>query len=494
MKTTALLAATLAASCVFAGETASPAAAPAATNAPPPAVLEGAPRVRANAGGDFRLRQEIMHNVPGLPGAPGAMMPRAYREAQNHIRYRVRAWGRLDVDDFTLYARVVDEMREHIVKNGAKRKRRSYNFPDELVLDNLYFAGRGLFDGFFDFSLGRQDLFDGRHSVLGLDRMMLDGAPYVGSRSCYADMARFTFHTSDASSLDAFALYDNGRNIYRYGNHLSRGRPMNAIHPGDGPGMDEWGGGLVWNDRLLDGALPYQLYSVHKHNESYIAAGGRHVKDKQITALGVHVMPEFNENLSFDFDAAKQFGTCNGGRQAGGWMAYAAADLHKASSHEGIRPYARLSAYYLSGDRRSRGEGDNDTAWDPMWARAPCDSEMMQYGTLYGLGYWSNMLYTRLTIGAEFGPRHGVYAYSGPMWAAAQDRFGHADGSGESMFKGVLSAARYDFPILLAPKNATGFKRLQVFGHVVAEVFNPGDYYDTSRPSYFIRWEFSVSF
>lgn len=62
------------------------------------------------------------------------------------------------------------------------------------------------------------------------------------------------------------------------------------------------------------------------------------------------------------------------------------------------------------------------------------------------------------------------------------------------MFKGVLSCARYDFPIILAPKNAKGADRFEIFGHLLAEVFNPGDYYDSSRPSYFIRWEFTVKF
>ncbi len=451
-------------------------------------------QLRADAGGDFRLRQEIMHNVPGLPGAPGAMMPLSYKEAQNHIRYRARAWGRLDYENFTLYGRLVDEMREYVVKNGKKRKDRNYNFPDEVVLDNLYLEGRGLYDDFLDIRIGRQDLFDGRHSVFGLDRIMLDGAPYVGSRSCYADMARFTFHTTETSKLDAFALYDNGRNNLRYGSRHSRGRPMNAIHPGDNPKMDEWGGGLVWNDELFEGTLPYQLYSIHKHTEKYTSALGEKMPDKQVTTFGVHVMPELTENVSFDLDAAKQFGTRSNGTQAGGWMGYAAIDFHKAETYRGIRPYTRLSAYYLSGDRRRTGAHDNDTAWDPMWARSPCDSEMMQYGTLYGLGYWSNMLYTKATLGAEFGPHHSLAFYTGPMWAAVQDRAGHADGAGESMFKGVLSSLRYDFPILLRPKDATGLKRFEVFGHVVGEVFNPGDYYDSSRPAYFIRWEFTIRF
>lgn len=447
-----------------------------------------------DAGADLRVRQEIMHNVPGLPGAPGAVMPRAYKEMQNHIRYRPRVWARLDTERFTLYGRLVDEMREYPVKNGVKRRNRSYTFPDEIVLDNLYLEGRGLFDGLLDLRLGRQDLLERGHSVFGLDRVLQDGTPYDGSRSCFADMARLTFHTSDTSKLDAFALYDNSRNDIRWGNRLSRGRPLTALHPGDSPDMDEWGGGLVWHDRLVDGRLPYQLYVLHKHAEAYTAPGGARVPDKQLTTVGARVQPEATDNLSFDFDAAQQFGTRSNGTQAGGAMGYAAVDVHKAKSYAGIRPYTRLSAYYLSGDRRRTGAHDGDTAWDPMWARAPQDSELMQYGTLYGLGYWSNMLYAKLTIGADLGARHALCAYSGPMWAAVQDRLGHADGSGGSLFKGVLSAVRYDFPLRLAPKGARGADRFEIFGHLLAEVFNPGDYYDSSRPAYFLRWELTFAF
>lgn len=470
-------------------------ACPAATHAAPAeAGAAEASALAFDAGADLRVRQEIMHNVPGLPGAPGAVLPRARKELQNHIRYRPRVWTRLDAARFTLYARLVDEMREYPVKNGVKRKSRSYTFPDEVVLDNLYLEGRGLFDGLLDLRLGRQDLLERGRSVFGLDRVLQDGTPYDGSRACFADMARATFHASDTATLDAFALYDNGRNDLRWGNRLSRGRPLNALHPGDSPDMDEWGGGLVWRDALGAGALPYQLYVLHKHAEAYTAPGGARVPDKQITTVGARVMPEAGENLSFDLDAAQQFGTRSNGTQAGGAMGYAAVDVHKAKTHAGVRPYARLSAYYLSGDRRRTGADDNDTAWDPMWARAPQDSELMQYGTLYGLGYWSNMLYAKLTLGAELGARHALAAYSGPMWAAAQDRLGHADGSGGSLFKGVLSAVRYDFPLLLAPRGARGADRFEVFGHLLAEVFHPGDYYDSSRPAYFLRWELTFTF
>ena len=188
------------------------------TNAVPEVTVEPDSGLKADAGADIRVRQEIMHNVVGNPGGAGAMMRAPYKKDINHFRFRPRVWGRLDYENFTLYGRLVDEFREYVVKNGARRKDRNYNFPDEVALDNLYLEGRGLFDGFLDFRLGRQDLFERGHSVFGLDRTLFDGAPYVGSRSAYADMAKFTFHTSDDSKLDAFAIYDNGRNMYRYGN------------------------------------------------------------------------------------------------------------------------------------------------------------------------------------------------------------------------------------------------------------------------------------
>ena len=468
------------------------------TNVPPAEIAETSSKLKANAGADFRVRQEIMHNVPGLPGAPGAMLPRSKKEAINQFRFRPRVWGRLDYENFGLYTRLVNETREYVVENGQRHADRNYTFPDEVVVDNLYFEGMGLFDGFLDFRFGRQDLFDGKHSVLGLDHIMQDGAPYVGSRSCYADMARFTLHPTEDSKLDMFALYDNGRNVLRWGNHNSDNRPMNALNPRDSPGMDEWGGGAVWASDLFEKRLPYQIYAVHKHTESYWARwtpAPTRMAEKQITTLGVRVQPQVTESFSFDFEGAKQFGSkSNGGKQAGGWMGYAAMDLHPQISKE-WQPYARLSAYYLSGDRhRTDDENDNDTAWDPMWARSPNDSELFQYGTVYGPGYWSNMLYTKLTLGADFGPHHGLCAYSGPMWAAVNDHIGQVGATGGSSYKGWNSSIRYDFPVWLAPKGAKGMDRFEVFGHVVAEMFNPGDYYDSTRPAYFLRWEFIFKF
>ena len=121
------------------------AAAQGQTNDPPAEAAAAAEtsssKLKANAGADLRVRQEIMHNVPGLPGGPGAMLPRERREAINQFRFRPRVWGRLDYENFGLYARLANETREYVVKNGQRHADRNYTFPDEVIIDNLYFEG-----------------------------------------------------------------------------------------------------------------------------------------------------------------------------------------------------------------------------------------------------------------------------------------------------------------------------------------------------------------
>ena len=58
----------------------------------------------------------------------------------------------------------------------------------------------------------------------------------------------------------------------------------------------------------------------------------------------------------------------------------------------------------------------------------------------------------------------------------------------------LLSAVRYDFPILLAPPGASGADRLEIVAHIVGELFNPGDYYESGKPPFFFRWQVEFKF
>jgi len=81
-----------------------------------------------------------------------------------------------------------------------------------------------------------------------------------------------------------------------------------------------------------------------------------------------------------------------------------------------------------------------------------------------------------------------VTGSAGPIWAEAQDGMGGGDG----MFKGFLSQVRYDFPIWSADRAQGG--RFEVYGHVLAEFFNPGDYFETEKPAFFARWQIDFKF
>ena len=59
--------------------------------------------VRFNAGADFRVRQEIMNNLPGLPGGgPYAMTTGERAKYRNQMRFRPRAWFEIETGPFRL--------------------------------------------------------------------------------------------------------------------------------------------------------------------------------------------------------------------------------------------------------------------------------------------------------------------------------------------------------------------------------------------------------
>ena len=97
-------------------------------------------------------------------------------------------------------------------------------------------------------------------------------------------------------------------------------------------------------------------------------------------------------------------------------------------------------------------------------------------------------MYARLETGLEFGAHHSLVASTGPMFAAENDHLGGGDGS----FKGCLHTMRYSFPMIVADKEKG--ERFEIVGHLHAELFNPGDYFEGDRPSYFVRWQVELKF
>lgn len=439
-------------------------------------VAEGS--VDFDAGAELRVRQELFDNAPGLPGG-GVQSTAKACDYRNQMRFRVRAWAESRFEGawgkFRLRARVADEFRHFIHTSSDK-----YKWPDEVILDNLFLEGRGLLDGFLDFQVGRQDLV----GLYGLDHIFDDGTPADFSRSFYGDIARFTLNVSDDSKLDFFGIYDEDENVLRWGNEESRRRSLTGYGGGAEPEMDDWGFGVIWGSKLAKD-LPYQLFVMQKNTREFERNGVMHPWTQR-ELIGAKSVPQLNEEWSVTLEAMGQVG-CNGdGATLSGWSG--SAGLNWKSARAGVRPFSGLVYQFMSGDDDAVDEDGGHSAWDPMWARGIRESILFCYGTHYGYGYWSNMHYTKLVCGLDFGRHHRLACHTGPMFAAAQDGLGGDEG----MFKGLLSQARYEFPLWL-PDLKKG-ERLEIFGHLLAELFNPGDYYAADKPAWFLRWQVEVKF
>ncbi len=434
-----------------------------ATRAEAAAPAEGAEQeekspIEFNAGADLRIRQEMLDNVPGLPyGGFGAFRYRSsgYR---NHIRFRPRVWAELKGDAgsagvWRLYTRVTDEFRWN-----CRPANRTTAWPGEVILDNLYVEGKGVFDGLLDVKLGRQDLV----GLCGLNRIFVDGTPGDGSRTLYTDMASVRFHVTETSTLDLFGLYNfDSASDLRLGDDRHRISSLVSRFPDGSGNQDDWGAGVVWGQTPVDW-LKYQVFAVTKRlRKPQPPDSGR-----RTDMFGVRIQPKLSETVTTDFDAMYQRG--------GEWSAFAGIDWK--SDREGWKPFCGLHYRYMSGK------------WDPMWGRDAIESEMYLYGTHDGVGWWSNQHYVKLAAGVEFAPRHRLMLSSGPVFAAERDGLG----GGNGRFKGLFSRAMYSFP-LWTPEKDSG-SRFEVYGHVIGELFNPGAYYDTDRPGWFLRWQVELKF
>jgi hypothetical protein len=464
-------------------QVAAPASAPAvATDATKPAVAAAvvnpapAGTLDWDGGADLRIRQELSDNLP-LAGGSTA-------KNASYLRIRPRVWGQVKNEDFKFYIRAAEEFREYFQPSES----RNYQTPDEVLIDSLYLDLYNLFDGKLDLRIGRQDFFGATGPTYGAGRVLCDGTPADGSRTVFMDAIKATVKFDDKNALDVLAIYNNPDTELSWGHAYKADgsewdeRQLTSIN-GRSTDLTEWGGGLYFKSKEF-ARVPFELYYLYKRESKARMSSGTKLQGRIVNTWGTRLTPQLTETLSAELEGAVQAGEKDGGASTSGYMGYAGL-TYKPLVDSTSKPYFTGSCYYLSGDN-DRGTGDNDSAWDPLWSRWPQFSEMYVYGTTYGVGYWSNMIYPSLETGVGFSPGHKVKASVGPMYAASDDNLGGGGGD----FYGWLGVVRYDFPLF---KNIFG-KRGDLSGHVTAEVLDPGDYYSSDTVSYFLRWEVVAKF
>ena len=451
-------------------------------------VVEESNKLSFDAGADLRIRQEMMDNVPqmqnGMIGRPGV----ARGKMKNQMRFRPRVWAELKAfENWRLYMRLCDEFRWGVVQPVH-----NLTWPGEVVVDNLFIEGKGIFDDKIDVLFGRRDLY----RLYGLSHIFVDGTSGDGSRTLYADMATITWHVDEDTTLDVFALFNKDREYMRFGTRRSHfGTQLTGLGGSDTE-MDDWGWGAVWGSKIRnDGGvsiLDYQLIAIQKNTASFHRRGVKHPR-RQVNMVGTKVVPHWTQNFSTPLELYGQVGENGRDSTLTGWSAYAGLDWRDMEKKT-WRPFCTLGLHVMSGDKDAMDQDGGHKGWDPMWYRGIDDSEMFLYGSMYGAGWWSNMYNPKATLGFDIGPKSRIAAMMGPMFAEAQDHCG----GGNGRYKGFLSQLRWDFPLFPkffffgdGPKDG---ERFEMFGHILLEHFAPGDYYDTDKPAWFVRWQVDFAF
>lgn len=391
-------------------------------------------------GGDIRLRDTSFDDIPYSIGTEA-------RGGQNHFqRYRTRIWGKYKAtDNFNLGVRAVNEFRTWIEPNSQ-----AYEFPDEVVFDNLYAEWK---TSLMSLKVGRQDM------IYGTGKLILDGTPKDGSRTIYFNAVKASYTAIPNTSIDFLAMYtpaddDLAINSQNYDIVGKRGSSY---------GGDEVGGGIYVKNASYRN-LPFEAYYLVKTDEQTWArpgstpgAGITH-NAENVHTVGTRLMPKFSDALSGNLEMAYQFGDDISAYMIDGLVTWMVPSMEKYKTKLG------LGWYYVSGDDPTTSD---EEGWNPLWARWPQYSELFVYSfDVDGVGYWSNVSLPHVDFSISPCTFYQADFLLGYMMAPEKD-------TGLGSERGLLFTWWNKFTI--KEKIFSDVDKLA--GHVLLEVFDPGDYY-----------------
>jgi len=419
--------------------------------------------MKFGGGGDLRFREEMKHELPGS-GVTAKKM-------ENMLRLRSRLWGSASYEDYALYGRVANEFRVYTARSGKNKAGMStYDFPDELYLDSLYFDARNVARDRLDLRLGRQEL------KYGDGRIISDGSAADGARSSYFDAVKATLRITEKTALDVFGVYMADYDEAALGPY---DRPMGTINSSYADN-EESGAGLYLTVGEVK-EFPFELYCVWK-KETHSHNVGAKEYGRDFHTFGTRLLPRFSEQLSAEVEFAVQAGETEDGRTIFGYMGYGGVSYVIAPDSP-FTPTVTPAVLCLSGEDKP-GSGD-DNNWNAVFNRTTWFSVLLS--EQYKNYRWANLVYPHLAGSVSVFKSQKVKLHTGPVFCVEDDQA--SNGAGDT-YKGYLTYARYEAPLL---KGFLG-KRSDLSHAVQLEVFEPGGYYETDEAAMFLRWEVIAKF
>ncbi len=427
--------------------------------------------------GDVRLREIV---------APNLLLDDEDRHFQ---RFRFRAGATVTpVENLDFNFRMVYEIRNFCQPDRKLLVRNQYFIDDvttnEIIIDRLNVTWSKILGLPLKAVVGRQDI------ILGNGWLVLDGTPLDGSRTIFFDAARLTLDMP-AAKMKADLIYIT--------NHADTDRWLTPMNDQDFHNHEQDEQGVILY--LTNTCLPNtQLdgYFIYKHDERVLGdepgdiAPGQMAPWQQgahsdIYTLGGRATHKFDDHWSARGEFAWQFGSKNlfpmDVRQdlcAWGFnsrVTYAFADELQNELHAGYE--------FLSGEEGANG--DRSSQFDPLWGRWPQFSELYVYPVALenrpgettnmhriNLG-WSCVPCDPLKLGVDY---HVLFSH--------HNAYGTSRSRGGRIFTDDGSCRGQ----LLVGKLTYKFNK-HVSGHLLGELFFPGDFYSDNYNDVaaFLRYE-----
>ncbi len=443
----------------------------AAEEAKAPAAQPGGIAAYTSVGGDIRWRGVMFDNVWDY-NSDGSYLD----DTWEINRFRNRIWfDAKPLDNTRAYIRLTNEYRwgdtDYETFSNANP---SFQDTKDIAIDNAFIEISNILDRNLTLKIGRQDI------VFGKGFVFLDGTPFDGSETIGFDAIRLTYTLEDSdTTIDVFqAKTDEGLK------EKADDEDVHGIYVK---------GNLIKGDDFTMSFEPYFLHRNRNNVDTYAAPWDTLTEPKLWTAMpGLRVSGRIYDNFAYSAEVAYQFGELEGFGSKGqdvdrdAWGGYAKGTYTFADAS--WKPSITAGFTYLSGDDP---DSEDFEGWDTFYAEWPKFSELYIYsiwdpmpqapGVDPDLGAWTNMYMpeVKLTVNPNEKLRLTLrYLY---YWAVedefASDTFKRGDGRGHN----PQFLAEYQFNKFLS-------------GHVLAEYFKPGDYYDEEDAAYFMRTELMMKF
>jgi len=457
----------------------------AAAKAPTPAEQE-----RAGCNCIFCQAKEKVHEVtPWLKLSADLRLREVFvpnllldKEDRHYQRYRARLGGTITpCEDLDFNFRLVYEPQHFCQPSRRLPARNEYYLDewiqDEAIFDRMNVTWRKPFGLPVKATIGRQDI------ILGNGWLVLDGTPLDNSRTIFFDAVRLTWDLAACETTIDTIYIDQ---------HADSDRWIDPFCDKDYHNMEQDERGVILY--VTNKSLPrteLNGYFIYKHDErdlggraGDIALGGmapwQAGSNADIYTFGARAAHGLTENINLLGEFAVQFGEKND-QELCAWGAntLASYNFKDAKKHE-----IHVGYEFASGDQS--GNDGRTEQFDPLWGRWARWSELLAYTVALENRPGEATNLHRFNVGMSCAPCEKVTLGADYHLLFSQHNTygGRGIFSGDSNFRGQLVAGKMTYKF-----------NKHVSGHLLAELFFPGNFYSDARNEVagFFRYELNFT-